>query len=118
MRRCPRYRVNIMLNSLRGLAQSHRGLLSQLQQVRSLSQESKLQQQNVSLTSKQQRLLEKLLQLANQNKALMMQAGVPLPLSMLESLAFKFVSELTDEKIDEVGKSIIQDIQWILNESE
>lgn len=107
-----------MLSSLHTLLNSRRGLQSVLQQAASSSQESKKPQNSQSLTLKQQRLLKKLLDLANQNKDLMMQAGVPLPLSMLESLAFRFVSELSDDRIGEVGSQLITDVKWILSESD
>lgn len=107
-----------MLSSLHTLLNSRRGLQSALQQAVSSSQESNTLPSKQSLTQKQQRLLEKLLNLARQNKDLMMQAGVPLPLSMLESLACKFVSELSDDRIGEVGAQLITDVKWILNESD
>ena len=107
-----------MLSSLHTLLSSRRGLQSALQQAASLSQESNKLPNSQSLTLKQQRLLKKLLSLANQNKDLMMQAGVPLPLSMLESLEFRFVSELSDDRIGEVGAQLITDVKWILNESD
>lgn len=92
-----------------------RGSDSLLQRIQSSLRESNNLPAIGTLSPIKERAITKLQQLLNNNKQILEQVGVPIPISLLSTLITKFVSEQTDEAIEVFLIQLNDETLWVLD---